>query len=267
MEHRRLGIVAGIAGGLAAGSRSGPRRPRRPRSRSCAASGPRSSRRCSEAEERERARVAQALHDDALQSLLAAHQDLIEAAPGRAQVTRAHEIMGDAIDRVRDAVAALHPVILEQRGLEAGARGRLPAGRAPGRIRVRARGRARGAVGDHDGLVFSVARELVTNAARHAGAEPPAGRGRRRPGEICRPWPTTAAGSSPAAATRRSTRATWGWRRSSSALEATGGALEIETLGGERHPRGRAHPDGLRGRRGSARGGIRTRNALRGSGF
>ena len=123
-----------------------------------------------EAEERERARVAQNLHDEALQSLLAAHQDLIEAAPGRAQVTRAHEIMGGAIDRVREAVTALHPVVLEQRGL----RGALEAvcnqaesqGGFTAKLRV-----DDDAVGPTDGLVFSVARELITNAARHSGAE------------------------------------------------------------------------------------------------
>jgi two-component system NarL family sensor kinase len=123
-----------------------------------------------EAEERERARVAQALHDDALQSLLAAHQDLIEAAPGRAQVTRAHEIMGVAIDRVRDAVSALHPVILEQRGLEAAleavcTQAQNQAG-FDSTLRVDP-----GAIGASDGLVFSVARELITNAARHSKAE------------------------------------------------------------------------------------------------
>ena len=122
------------------------------------------------AEERERARVAQALHDEALQSLLAAHQDLIEAAPGRAQVTRAHEIMGVAIDRVRDAVTALHPVILEQRGLEAAleavcAQAEHQAG-FDSELKV-----APDAAGLTDGLVFSVARELVANAARHSGAE------------------------------------------------------------------------------------------------
>ena len=121
------------------------------------------------AEERERARVAQTLHDEALQSLLAAHQDLIEAAPGRAQVTRAHEIMGDAIDRVRDAVSALHPVILERRGLEAAleavcAQAENQAG-FDAALTV-----APEAIGSTDGLVFSVARELVTNAARHSGA-------------------------------------------------------------------------------------------------
>lgn len=123
-----------------------------------------------EAEERERARVAQALHDDALQSLLAAHQDLIEAAPGRAQVTRAHEIMGVAIDRVRDAVTALHPVILEQRGLAAAleavcTQAQNQAG-FDSTLRVDP-----GAVGASDGLVFSVARELITNAARHSKAK------------------------------------------------------------------------------------------------
>ncbi|MGI9020317.1 MAG: sensor histidine kinase [Solirubrobacterales bacterium] len=121
------------------------------------------------AEERERARVAQALHDDALQSLLAAHQDLIEAAPGRAQVTRAHEIMGVAIERVRDAVSALHPVILERGGLHVALKA----------VCSQAEKRAGlscelsvdpAAVGPTDGLVFSIARELVTNAARHADA-------------------------------------------------------------------------------------------------
>jgi two-component system NarL family sensor kinase len=122
------------------------------------------------AEERERARVAQALHDEALQSLLAAHQDLIEAAPGRAQVTRAHEIMGVAIDRVRDAVSALHPVILERRGLEAAleavcAQAENQAG-FESELTV-----APQALGSTDGLVFSIARELVNNAARHSGAK------------------------------------------------------------------------------------------------
>jgi len=121
------------------------------------------------AEERERARVAQALHDEALQSLLAAHQDLLEAAPGRAQVTRAHEIMGDAIDRVRDAVSALHPVILERRGLEVALEAVCAQAERQGGFSSTLNV-APEAVGPSDGLVFSVARELVTNAARHSGA-------------------------------------------------------------------------------------------------
>ncbi len=121
------------------------------------------------AEERERARVAQTLHDEALQSLLAAHQDLIEAAPGRAQVTRAHEIMGGAIDRVRDAVTALHPVILERRGLEAALEAVCAQTAHQAGLETELRV-APDALGSTDGLVFSVARELVANAGRHSGA-------------------------------------------------------------------------------------------------
>jgi two-component system NarL family sensor kinase len=122
-----------------------------------------------EAEERERARVAQALHDEALQSLLAAHQDLIEAAPGRAQVMRAHEIMGHAIERVRDAVTALHPVILEQRGLEAALEAVCADAEHQGEFSSELQVDP-AAAGASDGLVFSVARELIINAARHAKA-------------------------------------------------------------------------------------------------
>ena len=122
-----------------------------------------------DAEARERARVAQALHDDALQSLLAAHQDLIEAAPGRAQVTRAHEIMGSAIERVRDAVSALHPVILDRGGLAAALEAVCSQAERQGQFTSELHVDPE-AVGTSDGLVFSVARELVTNAARHSGA-------------------------------------------------------------------------------------------------
>jgi two-component system, NarL family, sensor kinase len=120
-------------------------------------------------EEETRRQVAQALHDDALQSLLAAHQDLIEAAPGRAGVMRAHDVVSVAIDRVREAVIALHPVTREQGGLEA----------AMGAVAAQAERRGGfecavtiepAAVGLHDELLLSIARELLTNAVKHSGA-------------------------------------------------------------------------------------------------
>ena len=70
------------------------------------------------AEDQGRRRIAQLIHDDSLQTLLAANQDLIEAAPGRAQVQRAHEVVEAAIARLREAMLALHPVTLEQGGFE-----------------------------------------------------------------------------------------------------------------------------------------------------
>jgi len=167
-----LGLILGLAVGLAVGLLAGGRELRRRRAEVKRLSRERATlvAEVLEAEERERARVAQALHDEALQSLLAAHQDLIEAAPGRAQVTRAHEIMGGAIERVRDAVSALHPVILEQRGLEAALAAVCTEAEHQGDFTCELRVDP-AAPGAADGLVFSVARELITNAARHSGAK------------------------------------------------------------------------------------------------
>jgi two-component system NarL family sensor kinase len=122
-----------------------------------------------DADQAARRRIAQMLHDEALQSLLAAHQELQEAAPGRAGVTRAHEVVAQTIADLREAVAALHPVTLESGGLEAAL--------AAIARRVERQGGFRCALevdpdasGAHDELVVAVARELLTNAARHATA-------------------------------------------------------------------------------------------------
>lgn len=122
------------------------------------------------ADERGRREIAQRLHDEALQTLLAAHQELLEAAPGRAQVTHAHEVLAGAIDRLREEVVALHPVTLERGGL----------GQALSAVcsEVERRGGFRcelevddQAAGDHAALLLAVARELLANAVKHAGAE------------------------------------------------------------------------------------------------
>ena len=167
-----LAAVAALALGLAIGLALRSRELRRQREEIARLSGERATlvSQVLDAEERERSRVAQALHDEALQTLLAANQDLVEAAPGRAQVTRAHEIMGGAIERVRDAVTALHPVILEQRGLEAALEAVSAEAAHQGGFETELRVDP-GAVGASDGLVFSVARELITNSARHAKAK------------------------------------------------------------------------------------------------
>ena len=122
-----------------------------------------------EAEDQGRRRIAQLIHDDSLQTLLAANQELIEAAPGREQVQRAHEVVAAAIGRLREALLALHPVTLEQGGLDQamGAVARSAARQGGFEVDVDL---APDAIDLHDEHVLAVARELLTNAARHSGA-------------------------------------------------------------------------------------------------
>jgi PAS domain S-box-containing protein len=120
------------------------------------------------AEERTRQRIAQVLHDDALQRLLAAHQDLLES-PGLEGVKRAQKALEGTIERIREAVAALHPVTHQQGDLETalGAIVRQQASQGGFRYTVRVESEASGV---QDELVLSTARELVTNVAKHAEA-------------------------------------------------------------------------------------------------
>jgi two-component system NarL family sensor kinase len=122
-----------------------------------------------DADDASRRRIAQMLHDEVLQSLLAANQELYEAAPGRPGVTRAHEVVSRTIADVREAAAALHPVTLEQGGLDTAlaaiVRRAEHRGGFPCTLEVDPE-----ATGVHDELIVGVARELLTNAAKHAGA-------------------------------------------------------------------------------------------------
>jgi two-component system NarL family sensor kinase len=123
-----------------------------------------------EADERSRREIAENLHDQALQTLLAANQDLLEAAPGRSGVMRAHEIVAATIDEIRETVSALHPVTLSEGGL------------ATALAAVARRAERQGGfeckldidpnvTGENDVLLLAIARELLTNAAKHSGAK------------------------------------------------------------------------------------------------
>jgi two-component system, NarL family, sensor kinase len=121
------------------------------------------------AEERERKRLAEALHDDAVQDLLAAGQDLDDAERGdREALRRAREEVRRSVAELRTAISDLHPYLLEQAGLEAALHSIVERRRRRGTrwsLDVDTR-----AVGAHDRLVVSLARELTANAAAHAGA-------------------------------------------------------------------------------------------------
>jgi len=122
-----------------------------------------------DAEDQGRRRIAQLIHDDSLQALLAANQELIEAAPGRAQVERAHEVVEATISRLREAMMALHPVTLEQGGFEQalGAVARQAGRQGSFGVSIDLDPQALGVA---DELMLALARELLTNAARHSEA-------------------------------------------------------------------------------------------------
>lgn len=122
-----------------------------------------------DAEDRARRRIAQLIHDDALQNLLAANQDLIEAAPGRVGVTRAHEVVSSTIEHLREAMLALHPVTLSHGGLEQALGAVARQAERQGALTVAVEIEP-AALGRNDELILALARELLANAARHSGA-------------------------------------------------------------------------------------------------
>lgn len=123
-----------------------------------------------DADEAIRRNTAQLLHDEALQSLLAANQELIEAAPGRVGVTRAQKVVSRTIEDLREAVGSLHPVTLAAGGLEAALRAVARRAASQGAFEFALEVDPE-ATGRQDELVLAVARELLTNAAKHADAD------------------------------------------------------------------------------------------------
>jgi two-component system NarL family sensor kinase len=124
-----------------------------------------------DAVERERTRLAGALHDEPVQSLIAARHDL-----RRAQRTgdpdsfaRLHEALDVTIAALREEIFNLHPHVLDHVGLGAAIEqiGQRLARDGDLRVIVEADADARGT---HQQVLFSLARELVVNAARHARA-------------------------------------------------------------------------------------------------
>jgi two-component system NarL family sensor kinase len=122
------------------------------------------------AEAQARRQLSYDLHDGLAQDLLCVQQDLKAASRGRPEyLERAQAALGDAVAQLRGQIFLLHPHQLEREGLAAAletvaSRQTLAGGERPV-IRV-----APGVdCGDAE-LLFSVARELLINALRHADA-------------------------------------------------------------------------------------------------
>jgi two-component system NarL family sensor kinase len=123
------------------------------------------------AEAQARRQLSYALHDGLAQDLLCVQQDLKAASRGRTEyLGRAQLALGAAVAQLRGQIFLLHPHQLEREGLAAAletvASRQVLAGGARPVIKV-----APGVDGRDAELLFSVARELLINAVRHADAE------------------------------------------------------------------------------------------------
>jgi two-component system NarL family sensor kinase len=123
-----------------------------------------------DAEKRVRSSVASELHDEVIQALLVARQDLSEASRDQSQrLGSTLRAVDDSVDRLRRTVSELHPAVLRAVGLKASVEGYAAeqAERAGFRVSVHV---ADEACGLADDAIYALTRELVTNSARHSSA-------------------------------------------------------------------------------------------------
>lgn len=123
------------------------------------------------AEERERRRLAEHLHDGPLQNVLAARMDLEEAIEHDRDpsLVAAEAALRETAAQLRSTVTTLHPQVLEQLGLTAALReladGFARRGGYEMELQLAEVGRP-----DCQSLLYRVAREALGNIDKHAGA-------------------------------------------------------------------------------------------------
>ena len=125
--------------------------------------------------ESERRRIERDLHDGAQQRLVAlaatlgAALDKLDDDPeaGRELVATAHEEAKAALSEIRDLVRGIHPVILEDRGIDAALSAVIARSPVPVVLDVQIAERPPAAV---ESAAYFVVTEALTNVARHSGA-------------------------------------------------------------------------------------------------
>ena len=125
--------------------------------------------------EAERRRIERDLHDGAQQRLVALAVTLGEARErmdtdpevGRELVEQSHEEAKAALKEIRDLVRGIHPVILEDRGLDAALSAVVARCPVPVTLDVQVAERPSAAV---ESAAYFVVSEALTNVARHAQA-------------------------------------------------------------------------------------------------
>jgi signal transduction histidine kinase len=126
--------------------------------------------------ESERRRIERDLHDGAQQRLVALAVTLGEARQrleddpeaGKALVAECHEEAKAALKEIRDLVRGIHPVILEDRGLDAALSAVVARSPVPVTLEVAVPDRLPASV---ESAAYFVVNEALTNVARHARAQ------------------------------------------------------------------------------------------------
>lgn len=135
-----------------------------------------SSGRALSAQEAERRRVARELHDEVGQTLTAVilqFKTLADRAPAplREDVVTAQETVRDSLDEVRRIARRLRPGVLEDLGLLSALRALATEFSTPGvTVSHRLDGSLPSLGAETELVLYRVAQEAMTNAARHAGA-------------------------------------------------------------------------------------------------
>jgi two-component system, NarL family, sensor kinase len=123
------------------------------------------------AEQRERRRLAENLHDASVQTLSLARQELADfRRTGREDAfQRTRAALDETLAQLRGEIFELHPYVLDHAGLPAALRAIADrcAERLGAEITVAV---DPAAVSRHDELIVVIARELLTNAVKHSGA-------------------------------------------------------------------------------------------------
>jgi two-component system NarL family sensor kinase len=122
-------------------------------------------------EQRERRRLAELLHDESVQTLSLARQELADYHRTGREVSfeRARSAIDETMAQIRGEIFELHPYVLDHAGLSAALR--AIADRSAVRMGAEITVAVDPAgVGHHDELIVVLTRELLTNAAKHSGA-------------------------------------------------------------------------------------------------
>jgi len=125
-------------------------------------------------EKHERQAISERLHDGALQYVLVARKDLEDVRDGSTvAVDRVQLALVECSQLLRDVVRELHPDVLARLGLKAALTALTDslASRTELTVELDARGWPDGLRTDADYVLYSAARETLTNAIKHAQAQ------------------------------------------------------------------------------------------------